>query len=123
MTKVFPNIQFIVTTHSPFVLNSCDNAVAYDLEHKEILDDLTEYSYESWAEGYFGVEIESSYAQMQLDKFRMLLEKDDNSETGIVAIRQLKNDFEKISEAISPIIVGQYRQLSNLYSEKIRRYV
>ncbi len=105
------------------MLNSCDNAVAYDLEHKEILDDLTEYSYESWAEGYFGVEIESSYAQMQLDKFRMLLEKDDNSETGIVAIRQLKNDFEKISEAISPIIVGQYRQLSNLYSEKIRRYV
>lgn len=122
LTKVFPNIQFIVTTHSPFVLNSCDNAVAYDLEHKETLDDLTEYSYESLAEGYFGVETESSYAQMQLDKFKMLLEKDDYSENEIVTIRQLKNDFEKIPEAISPIIVGQYRQLSNVYSEKIRRF-
>lgn len=27
----FPNIQFIVTTHSPFVLNSIDNAIIYDL--------------------------------------------------------------------------------------------
>ena len=54
LTKTFPNIQFIVTTHSPFVLSSMSNAVAYDLEHREILSDLTEYSYESLAEGYLG---------------------------------------------------------------------
>ena len=30
LTELFPNIQFIVTTHSPFVLNSIDNA-AVDL--------------------------------------------------------------------------------------------
>ena len=34
LTKVFPNIQFIITTHSPFVLSSMPNAVAYDLEHQ-----------------------------------------------------------------------------------------
>ena len=51
LTKVFPNIQFIITTHSPFVLSSMPNAVAYDLEHQEVLDNLTEYSYESLAEG------------------------------------------------------------------------
>ena len=33
LTKIFPNIQFIVTTHSPFVLSSLSNAVAFDLEH------------------------------------------------------------------------------------------
>jgi len=123
LTKVFPNVQFIVTTHSPFVMNSCDNAVAYDLEHREILADLNEYSYESLAEGYFGVETESSYAQMQLDKFKTLLAKYENTETEIASIRQFVADFEKIPEAISPIIVGQYRQLTNQYSEKIRRYV
>ena len=31
LTTLFPNIQFIVTTHSPYVLNSIDSAVAYDL--------------------------------------------------------------------------------------------
>lgn len=32
LTNVFPNIQFIVTTHSPYVLNSLDDAVAFDLD-------------------------------------------------------------------------------------------
>ena len=77
LTKVFPNIQFIVTTHSPFVLSSMPNAVAYDLEHQEVLDNLTEYSYESLAEGYFGVRTESSYAEMQLDTFKKLLAKEE----------------------------------------------
>ncbi|MBQ7156898.1 MAG: hypothetical protein IJR86_03755 [Bacteroidaceae bacterium] len=29
--------------HSPFVLSSLPNAVAYDLEHREVVSDLTEY--------------------------------------------------------------------------------
>lgn len=33
LTTLFPNIQFIVTTHSPFVLNSIENVVIYDLEN------------------------------------------------------------------------------------------
>lgn len=34
LTEFFPSVQFIVTTHSPFVLNSIDDAVIYDLEKK-----------------------------------------------------------------------------------------
>lgn len=34
LTSIFPNIQFIVSTHSPFVLNSLDNVMIYDLENK-----------------------------------------------------------------------------------------
>ena len=79
LTKVFPNIQFIITTHSPFVLSSMPNAVAYDLEHQEVLDNLTEYSYESLAEGYFGVRTQSSYAEMQLETFKKLLAKEECS--------------------------------------------
>lgn len=33
LTKLFPNVQFIVTTHSPFILNSIENAVIYNLEN------------------------------------------------------------------------------------------
>lgn len=119
LTKVFPNIQFIITTHSPFVLSSMPNAMAYDLEHREVLDDLTEYSYEALAEGYFGVKTASSYAEMRLDKFKTLLAKEELSDAEKVEIKLLKNDFEKIAEAVSPLIVGEFRQVAIQYAEKI----
>ena len=111
LTKVFPNIQFIITTHSPFVLSSMPDAVAYDLEHQEVLDNLTEYSYESLAEGYFGVRTQSSYAEMQLETFKKLLAKEELSDADKVEIRQLKSDFEKITEVVSPLVVGEFRQI------------
>lgn len=45
LTTFFPNIQFIVTSHSPFILNSIENVVIYDLENKILvkhgLDDVS----------------------------------------------------------------------------------
>ena len=120
LTQVFPNIQFIVTTHSPFVLSSMPNAVAYDLEHREVLDDLTEYSYESLAEGYFGVRTQSSYAEMQLETLRKLLEKEVWTDADKVEIRQLKSDFEKIPETISPLVVGGFRQMMIQNADKLK---
>lgn len=121
LSKVFPNIQFIITTHSPFVLSSMNNAVAFDLEHREKISDLTEYSYESLAEGYFGVKTTSSYARMQLDNLKGLLEKETLTEEEEKTVKLLNAGFEKIPEMISPILVGEYRQLVTLYSEKITR--
>ena len=119
LTKVFPNIQFIITTHSPFVLSSMPDAVAYDLEHREVLENLTEYSYESLAEGYFGVRTQSSYAEMQLDNFRRLLAKEELSDPEKVQIKQLKCEFEKITETLSPLIVGEFRQIVIQNAEKL----
>ena len=119
LTKVFPNIQFIITTHSPFVLSSMPNAVAYDLEHQEVLDNLTEYSYESLAEGYFGVRTQSSYAEMQLETFKKLLSKEELSDAEKVEIKQLKSDFENITEVVSPLIVGEFRQIVIQNAEKL----
>lgn len=59
LTTVFPKVQFIASTHSPFVLNSISNATIYDLKNRKCVQDLTEYSYEALAEGYFGVETDS----------------------------------------------------------------
>jgi predicted ATP-dependent endonuclease of OLD family len=56
LTKIFPKIQFIVTTHSPFVLHSISNAVVYDLEHKMAISDMSGYSVESIIEGYFNAD-------------------------------------------------------------------
>ena len=119
LTKVFPNIQFVITTHSPFVLSSMPDAVAYDLEHREVLENLTEYSYESLAEGYFGVRTQSSYAEMQLDNFRRLLAKEELSDAEKVEVKQLKCEFEKITETLSPLIVGEFRQIVIQNAEKL----
>lgn len=111
LTQVFPNIQFIVTTHSPFVLNSMPNAVAYDLEHRQPIDDLTNYSYESLAEGYFGISTESSTVEMRLNRLKSLFAQKEWSDADKNEIRQLMFELDKVSEAVSPDLVGEYIKL------------
>ena len=119
LTEIFPNIQFIVTTHSPFVLSSLSNAVAFDLEHQEIIEDLTEYSYESLAEGYFGVKTASSYMGMHLGRLEELLKKEMLSLSEKTELKDLISDFDKIPEVVSPKIIGRYLQLKNQHFAKI----
>ena len=119
LTKIFPHIQFIVTTHSPFVLSSLSNAVAFDLEHQEIIEDLTEYSYESLAEGYFGVKTASSYMGMQLGRLEELLKKEMLSLSEKSELKDLICDFDKIPKVVSPKIIGRYLQLKNQHFAKI----
>lgn len=121
LTKVFPNIQFIITTHSPFVLSSLDNAVAFDLEHREEIDELTQYSYSALAEGYFGVSSDSSYMQMQLSKLEEILKKENLSDQEIAEVKYIMADFEKIPEPVSPNLVGLYIGIKNKYASVIKK--
>ncbi len=117
LTKVFPNIQFIITTHSPFVLSSLENAVAFDLEHQEIINELTQYSYEALAEGYFGVKTDSSYMEMRLEALKQLLEKSCLTDVEKAEAQNMIADFENIPEAVSPLLVGEFMQLKIKYSD------
>lgn len=57
LTVLFPNIQFVVTTHSPFVLSSIKNVVIYDLENHLLVENgLDDIPYEGIVEGYFRVD-------------------------------------------------------------------
>ena len=112
LTRVFPNIQFIVTTHSPFVLSSIKNAVAYDLEKRERLEDLTEYSYEALAEGYFEVKTESNFLQAKLDRFKELAEKSKRDSAENAEFKNLDNEFASLDESLAPQNVkGAYLQI------------
>jgi predicted ATP-binding protein involved in virulence len=112
LTRVFPNIQFIVTTHSPFVLSSIENAVAFDLEKRERLEDLTEYSYEALAEGYFKVKTESNFLQAKLDRFKELAEKADRDTAENVEFEELDKEFQALDESLAPQnVIGSYRQI------------
>lgn len=120
LTKIFPNIQFIVTTHSPFVLSSMADAVAYDLEHPDKLDELSCYSYESLAEGYFGVTTESSDLRLRLNIIKELLNKQGLSASEKSTLKNYIEDFNRIPEAVSPSLIGEYLQTKIHHSEKIK---
>ena len=123
LTDIFPNIQFIITTHSPFVLSSMPNAVAYDLEHKKPIEDLTNYSYESLAEGYFGVRAESSDVRHRLNKIKELLEKKELTPSEKESIKLYIKDFDNIPEAVSPSLIGEYLQLKLKHVDKIKELI
>ena len=55
---------------------------------------MTEYSYEALAEGDFGVKTQSSYAEMQLGRFKELLSKEELTNADEMEIKQLKFYFE-----------------------------
>jgi predicted ATP-binding protein involved in virulence len=120
LTTVFPNVQFIVTTHSPFVLNSLDNAVAYDLEHKQSIENLTEYSYEALTEGYFGVSTESDSIRTRLEQMEMLVNTPTLSPSQEKELEMYFADFDKIPEAVAPEIKAKYLQLKRTWNNKMR---
>lgn len=71
LTTVFPNIQFVVTTHSPFVLNSIENAVIYDLEnHTLVKYGLNNVPYDGIVEGYFNVNSLSRELSRKFEEYK-----------------------------------------------------
>ena len=117
LTSVFPKIQFIVSTHSPFVLNSINNAVAYDMERHEIIGDLTDYSYESLAEGYFGVRSNSVEIEVRLERLADLLRRKDG--LGISEqdeLRRLQSEFEGLPELVAPSLKAKYFEVVRKYN-------
>jgi predicted ATP-binding protein involved in virulence len=81
LTTLFPKIQFIVSSHSPFVLNSIENAVVYDLENKFRVSDLSAYSVDGIIENYFDIDKYSDSIKNKLEEYENLIQKSNLSET------------------------------------------
>ena len=92
----FPNIQFIVTTHSPFVLSSISNAVICDLETREVITDLSGYSYDALVESYFNTDKYSEEVKKKLQDFEWLTEKTELSEEEQDLYDDLKSYFDNL---------------------------
>jgi predicted ATP-binding protein involved in virulence len=76
LISFFPNIQFIVTTHSPFVINSIKNAVICDLEKRIVTQDLSGYSYGTLVESYFGNDNYSDQLKRDLAEYERLMKSE-----------------------------------------------
>ncbi|MCI8530576.1 MAG: AAA family ATPase [Lachnospiraceae bacterium] len=102
LTRFFPKIQFIVSTHSPYVLNSIENCVIYDLEKNIRMEDMSGYSAEGIVEGYFEYEVYSEILLQKVKRYEALVNKDNPTEEErverakiLVEMRQLSGDLAK----------------------------
>ncbi len=83
LIRAFPKIQFIVSTHSPFVITSMNNDTAiYDISSGEFFEeDLSRYSYESVIKGLFHVEVQSDQLTSEIKAIAEILNNEpDNYE-------------------------------------------
>ena len=104
LTEFFPRIQFIITTHSPYILNSLPNAKVYDLENCIELEDLSVYSADTLAEGYFGVDEYSDKLKEKINRYKYLKEKSDLTEIERAERAKLRSEFRNIPRGLSPEI-------------------
>jgi len=71
LTELFPKIQFIVSSHSPFILSSLKNAVIYDLEKGMLVENgLGGFPYEGIVEGYFHADRLSAELSSKFQEYR-----------------------------------------------------
>lgn len=111
LTSFFPNIQFIVTTHSPFVLSSISNAIICDLEHKSITSDLSAYSYDALVESYFDTDKYSEEIKSILNEYEKLYPIKDNSVENSMRFLFIKDKVENIPDFKSDEIQVKLQQI------------
>lgn len=101
LTEFFPRIQFIVTTHSPYILNSIPNAKAYDLEKHIVLEHLSAYSSEDLAEAYFDADEYSEVLKEKLMQYSELMEREDLTDDERAVRAELRSELGHLSNDMS----------------------
>jgi len=105
LMKFFPNVQFIVTTHSPFILNSVKNALVYDMDDlQEISCHNEDYGFQGWTVDEILekiLEVNSSTSAGMLDELKKYDEAFDNNDEA--AARKAYAVLDKMLSADNPL--------------------
>ncbi len=111
LIKVFPKIQFIVTTHSPFVLNSISNSVIFDLENQILVSDLSGFSIDGIVEGYFESDKYSTELKKLVKEYETLSSKENLIEGQQERYLELKKYFKDLSKFMAPELELKIQQI------------
>ena len=112
LTTIFPNIQFIVTSHSPFILNSIRNVVIYDLEKNLLVENgLDNVPYDGIVEGYFGADKLSDALKKKFEKYKTLVKKKCLSDEELNEIAELELYLDDIPDYLALGISTEYQEL------------
>ncbi len=114
LTKFFPRIQFIVTTHSPYVLNSISNAKAYDLENCTELEGMFLYSSDALAEGYFDADEYSDELKISIERYQYLSGKTDPTEDERIERAKLRVRLKGIPRGLSQEARDKFEEIERM---------
>lgn len=102
LTTVFPNIQFIVSSHSPFILNSLDNVVIYDLEkHTMVKNGLSDVPYSGIVEGYFHADELSKELREKFERYKEITNKSELSDADYDELSELEMYLNEIPDYLA----------------------
>lgn len=119
LTELFSNIQFVVTTHSPFILSSLDNAVIYDLENKTLVKNgLNNLPYEGIVEGYFQADALSEELRGKFERYKGLISKNELSDEEYEEIDQLEYYLDEIPDYLAKELTAEYQRLKLEFSNR-----
>lgn len=112
LTTFFPNIQFIVTSHSPFILNSIENVAIYDLENHTLVEHgLDDVPYEGVVEGYFRVDKLSDTLKEKFERYKHLVAKKELSDDELGEIAELELYLDEIPDYLAIGIAAEYKRM------------
>lgn len=112
LTTVFPNIQFIVSSHSPFILNSLNNVVIYDLENKMLVENgLSDVPYSGIVEGYFNADELSDELRDKFDAYKALANKPNLDDDDYEQIADLEMYLDEIPDYLALNLTTEYQEL------------
>jgi len=111
LIKVFPKVQFIVTTHSPFVINSIENSAIYDLEKQILVTDLSGISSEGVIEAYFNSDKYSVILKKYVEEYEQLYLKPELTELEQDRTKELKIYFKNLPKFMAPELELKIQQI------------
>lgn len=112
LTTVFPNVQFIMSTHSPFILNSLENVVIYDLENNIMVEKgLTNVPYSGIVEGYFKSNIMSNILKTKYVRYKEIVNKKELTDDDFEEIAELELFLNEIPDYLALDITTEYQRL------------
>jgi len=111
LNNFFPRIQFIVTTHSPFILNSIENAIIYDLEKQLLVEDLSAYSYDGIVESYFDNDKYSQEIKNKIERYEKLTKKKKLSQKEEEQMIELRMYLKEVPGSLSPELKVKFQQI------------
>lgn len=112
LTTIFPNIQFIISTHSPFIINSIENVTIYDLEKQLLVENgLANIPYSGIVEGYFNADEMSKVLREKFERYKDIVKKDEISDDDFEEIADLELYLDEIPDYLALNVTTEYQRL------------
>ena len=119
LINVFPNIQFVVSTHSPFILSSAKNAVIFDMESKTLVENgLSGLPYDGIVRGYFEADSLSRELREKFKRYRFLTGKKELSDDEIEEIAKIETYLDEIPDYLALEITTEYRRIKMKFDRR-----